>query len=50
MENKIPNVSGYHDHDKYITTSELNTLATNVANTKITKANLVIKTNFDNES
>ena len=28
---------------------ELNTLATNVVNTKITQANLVTKTNFDNE-
>ena len=32
-----------------ITTSELNTLATNVVNTKITQANLVTKINFDNE-
>ena len=38
-----------HDHDKYITTSELSTLATNVVNTKITQANVVTKTNFDNE-
>ena len=28
---------------------ELNTLATNVVNTKIAQANLVTKTNFDNE-
>ena len=32
-----------HDHDKYITTSELNTLATNVVNTKISQANLAKK-------
>ena len=32
-----------HDHDKYITTSELNTLATNVVNTKISQANLTKK-------
>ena len=38
-----------HDHDKYITTSELSTLATNVVNTKIEQANVVTKTNFDNE-
>ena len=38
-----------HNHGKYITTSELNTLATNVVNTKITQANLVTKSNFDNE-
>ena len=45
LEKKITD----HDHGKYITTSELNTLATNVVNTKITQANLVTKTNFDNE-
>ena len=32
-----------HDHDKYITTSELNTLATNVVNRKISQANLAKK-------
>ena len=37
-----------HDHDKYITTSELNTLATTVVNTKITQANLA-KKKIDNE-
>ena len=36
-----------HDHDKYITTSELNSLAANVFNTKLAQANLVTKTNFD---
>ena len=36
-----------HDQDKYITTSEVNTIATNVVNTKITQANLITKTDFD---
>ena len=36
-----------HDHDKYITTSELNSLTANVFNTKLAQANLVTKTNFD---
>ena len=36
-----------HDHDKYITTSELNSLAANVFNAKLAQANLVTKTNFD---
>ena len=31
-----------YDHDKYITTSELNTFATKFVNTKITQANLAI--------
>ena len=64
VENKIPGVSNLvktkiselekkitdHDHDKNITTSELNTLATNVVNIKITQANLVTKTTFDEVS
>ena len=36
-----------HDHDKYITTSVLNSLAANAFNTKLAQANLVTKTNFD---
>ena len=36
-----------HDQDKYITTSGVNTIATNVVNTKITQANLITKTDFD---
>ena len=35
------------DHDKYITTSEYNTLATNVVNTKIMQANLITKIDFN---
>ena len=32
-----------HDHDKYITTPEFNTLATNVFNARLAQANLVTK-------
>ena len=35
-----------HNHDKYIDTSEFNTLATNVFNTRIAQANLITKTDF----
>ena len=34
-----------HSHEKYISISEFNTLATNFVNTTITQANLVIKKN-----
>ena len=43
IENKLNN----HNHDKYITTSEFNTLAA-VFNARLAKANFVAKTNFDN--
>ena len=36
-----------HNHDKYITTTEFNTLATYVFNARLAQANLVIKTDFD---
>ena len=36
-----------HDHDKYITSPEFNTLAASVFNAKIAQANLVTKTDFD---
>ena len=36
-----------HNHDKYIDTSNFNTLATNVFNTGIAQANLITKTDFD---
>ena len=35
-----------HDHDKYITTSEFNTLAADVFNARLAQANLITKTNF----
>ena len=44
IENKFNN----HNHDKYITTPEFNTLATDVFNARLPQANLVTKTNFDN--
>ena len=43
IENKLNN----HNHDKYITTPEFNTLAADVFNTRLTRTNLVTKTDFD---
>ena len=43
IENKLYN----HNHNKYITTSEFNTLAANVFNARLVRANMVAKTNFD---
>ena len=36
------------DHGKYITTPEFNTLAADVFNARLARANLVAKANFDN--
>ena len=36
-----------HNHDKYITTSEFNTLAASVFNAILAQANLITKTDFD---
>ena len=36
-----------HNHDKYITTPEFNTLATDVFNARLAQANLITKTDFD---
>ena len=36
-----------HNHDKYITTPELDTLAADVFNTRLAQANLITKTDFD---
>ena len=48
IENKLNN----HNHDKYITTSEFNTLAADVFNSRLSQANLVTNlvtiTVFDN--
>ena len=44
IENKLNN----HNHDKYITTPEFNTLAADVFNARLAQANLVTKTDFDN--
>ena len=44
IENKLNN----HNHDKYITTPDFNTLAADLFNKILAQANLVVKTNFDN--
>ena len=43
IENKLNN----HNHDKYVATSEFNTLAANVFNARLAQANLITKTGFD---
>ena len=43
MEKKLTD----HNHDKYITTLEFNTLAISVFNARLAQANLIIKTDFD---
>ena len=43
IENKL----NHHNHDEYVATSEFNTLAANVFNAKLAKANLITKTDFD---
>ena len=36
-----------HNHGKFITTPEFNTLAADVFNARLAKANLITKTDFD---
>ena len=43
IENKLNN----HNHDKYITTPEFNTLTADVFNARLSRATLVTKTDFD---
>ena len=43
MEKKLTD----HNHDKYITTLEFNTLAASVFNARLAQANLITKTDFD---
>ena len=43
MKSKLNN----HNHDKYITTPEFNTLAADVFNARLSRANFVTKTDFD---
>ena len=43
----IENILNYHNHDKYVATSEFNTLATNVFNARLAQANFITKTDFD---
>ena len=45
IENKLNN----HNHDKYVATSEFNTLAVNVFNARLAQGNLIRKTDFDAE-
>ena len=48
VENKIHNIKfNDHNHDKYITAPEFNTLATDVFNARLAQANLITKTDFD---
>ena len=47
LVNKIENKLNNHDHDKYIDTSEFNTLVVDVFNARIAQANLIRKTDFD---
>ena len=56
VENEIPSISNLvkktdydHKHDKYITTSKFNTLATNAFNTRIAQVKLITKTDFDSK-
>ena len=42
IENKLNN----HNHDKYITTPEFNTLAADIFNARLSQANLVAKADF----
>ena len=43
----IENILYNHNHDKYVTTSEFNTLAANAFNARLAQANLITKTDFD---
>ena len=48
VENKIHNIKfNDHNHDKYITAPEFNTLATDVFNARLAQANLITKTDLD---
>ena len=38
-----------HNHDKYITTPESNTLAADIFNARLVQANLITKTDFDDK-
>ena len=43
IENKLNN----HDHDKYIATRDFDSLAADIFNARLAKANLITKTDFD---
>ena len=44
----IENILNNHNHDKYVATTEFNTLAANVFNARLAQANWVTKADFDN--
>ena len=44
---KVKNKLNNHSHGKYKTTPEFNTLAVDVFNARLSRANLVTKTDFD---
>ena len=46
---EIENRLNDHNHDKYITTPEFNTMAASVFSTRLARVNLIIKTDFDVE-
>ena len=43
----IENILNNHNLDKYVATSEFNTLSANVFNARLAQANLITKTDFD---
>ena len=46
IENKLNN----HNHDKYVASSEFNTLAADVFNARLAQVNLITETDFDAKS
>ena len=44
---KLKNKLTDHNHDKYITTPEFNTLAADIFNVRLTQVNLITNTDFD---
>ena len=47
---EIENKLNTHDHDKYITIPDFNTLAADVFNARLAQANLITRTDFDAKS
>ena len=43
----IENILNNHNHDKYVATSEFNTLAANIFNSRLAQPNLITKTDYD---
>ena len=43
----IENILNNHNHDKYVATSEFNSLAANVFNARLAQGNIITKTDFD---